>query len=140
MGMRLRMSGENNHQYGLKGDKNASFKGEITWHKNHKLKEFMFYSPDHPRCDRNGRVHLHRLIVEKNHHLFNSDFFEVINGHYCLKKNYIVHHKDFNHTNNELSNLEVMTRGEHTRVHNLINVRRRDAQTGRFLSNKTLKT
>lgn len=35
-----------------------------------------------------------------------------------LKYNEVVHHKDMNHTNNDINNLIVMDRAEHTRLHN----------------------
>lgn len=36
-----------------------------------------------------------------------------------LGSNEVVHHKDEDKTNNELSNLEVMSRSEHNRLHTL---------------------
>ena len=35
-----------------------------------------------------------------------------------LKPNELVHHKDRNKLNNNVTNLEVMLRGDHTRLHN----------------------
>jgi hypothetical protein len=37
--------------------------------------------------------------------------------HRKLRRNETVHHKDFNHYNNELSNLQVLTRSEHQYIH-----------------------
>lgn len=34
-----------------------------------------------------------------------------------LRSDEIVHHKDHNRANNDISNLEIMTRAEHTRLH-----------------------
>lgn len=36
-----------------------------------------------------------------------------------LNKNEVVHHKDFNKLNNDISNLQLLTRGEHSRLHRL---------------------
>lgn len=51
-----------------------------------------------------------------------------------LEKNEVVHHKDGNKRNNAISNLVLMTRSEHARLHALMNYhnRRRDSY-GRFL-------
>lgn len=46
----------------------------------------------------------------------------------------VIHHKDGDPTNNDISNLEVMTRSEHIRLHNYLSPRRnhkRDS-SGRF--------
>jgi len=42
-----------------------------------------------------------------------------------LKKNEIVHHKDGNRANNQIGNLELMTRSEHARHHALENYPKR---------------
>lgn len=111
--------GENNHQYGLKGDKNSSFKKRDTFKKNHKLNEdFVYVDANYPGSQENGRVRKHRLIVEQYHELFNPNYFEHIGKYYVLKKGIDVHHIDGNHDNNELSNLAPMPRSEHTRLHN----------------------
>lgn len=36
-----------------------------------------------------------------------------------LKRSEVVHHKDHDKTNYRLSNLQVMTRGQHNRLHNI---------------------
>jgi hypothetical protein len=41
-----------------------------------------------------------------------------------LRPNEIVHHKDENRTNNDLSNLELLSRGEHSRLHRLLEISR----------------
>ena len=63
-------SGEGNHQYGLKGKLNASFKGDEILKKNNSLIEIRVYDPTHPYCDKDGRVLKHRLIVEEHYKLF----------------------------------------------------------------------
>lgn len=72
--------GEGNHQYGIKGDKNSSFKGNVILRKNNRLIERMVYKPNHPHSDRNGRVKEHRLLVEQNYEMFDEKYFDVING------------------------------------------------------------
>lgn len=110
--------GEGNHQYGLKGDKNSSFKGNVILRKNNGLIERMVYNPTHPYADRNGRIKEHRLLVEQNYEMFDDKYFEVINGKHYLKKNVDVHHINFNHNDNRIENLIPLTRAEHTKLHN----------------------
>lgn len=122
------MSGSGNHQYGTKGEINASFKGYEISRRNHRNVDILVYEPGHPYADKNGRVLKHRLMVENNRNLFNEDFFVLIDGYYALKKEYSVHHKDGNHCNNDISNLEVLTRSEHTTIHNEEKIINRDAK------------
>lgn len=132
--MRIRMTGEGNHQYGLKGKLNASFKEGKLLQKNNNLTEVMYYVGEwYKKSNEHGRVKYHRYLVELNHNLFNSDFFEKIENWYYLKDGYFVHHIDFNHNNNDISNLQVVTKSEHTRIHNLANPRKRSSKNGRFI-------
>lgn len=124
--------GANNHQYGLRGEKNASYKGIELPKKNHKNIDLLVYSPFHPFADRNGRVLKHRLVIEKNAELFNPLFFIEIDGMKYLKKEFVVHHKDGNHSNNSIENLEVLTRSEHTQTHDRNKIIIRDTKTGRI--------
>ena len=109
--------GEGNHQYGLKGDLNASFKGDVVFKKNHSLTERVIYKPERVDCGVSGRIYEHRWLVEENWRMFPEEAFDIINGQHVLKKEYCVHHKDLNHANNDLSNLVVITRAEHTSLH-----------------------
>lgn len=127
-------TGENNHQYGLKGDKNASFKGMERLRNNNSVTEIEIYAPEHPHADQRGRVLVHHLVVEQYYSMFKSEFFDIIDGKYILNKKYVVHHKDGNHNNNDISNLEIMTRGEHTSHHNRINPMPRDDKNGQFIT------
>ena len=68
--------GEKNHQFGLTGDLNSSFKGEEILKTNNSLTEVMVYSPNHPYKNQNGRVKKHRLIVEQNYSLFDEKSIE----------------------------------------------------------------
>lgn len=64
----------------------------------------LIYSPRHPGANSSGYIQEHRIIAEA---LYGGP----------VPKFYIVHHKDENKSNNVLSNLEVMTRLEHSRHH-----------------------
>ena len=124
--------GENNHQYGLKGELNASFKGYKTYKQNHKVIDIMIYMPNHPNANKDGRIVEHRYIVEQNHELFDSSYFEIINNYWCLKKEFQIHHKDGNHNNNNIDNLIITTRSTHTSIHNKEKEIIRDSTTGRI--------
>lgn len=116
--LKSKMRGELNHQFGLLGDKNASFAGnEIISNYGYILE----YCPNHPRPhDKSNphRVKQHRLVIERNHHLFDASLFENINGWIVLKQEYDVHHIDEDKKNNLISNLQVLTRSEHSKLHN----------------------
>ena len=119
--------GENNHQYNLTGDKNSSFKGkEIVSNYGYILE----YCPGHPRpCDtsvKGSRVRQHRLVIERNYKKFDPKYFEEIDGWIVLKDEYDVHHINEIKTDNRLENLQILTRSEHTILHN-----KRDAERAR---------
>ena len=111
-------SGEGNHQYGLKGHLNSSFKGDLIERKNHKNVDIYKYVGYEYEGNQKGRVTLHRYLVQENAYLFGIDNFDLINGQHILKKGLDVHHIDHNHSNNDLDNLQVLTRSEHTSEHN----------------------
>lgn len=112
------MQGEGNHQFGLKGDKNSSFKGYEIPKNNHNLIDYRVYKPDHPFCDKEGRVLKHRLKVERFYFLFKQKYFLKIGDKKYLRPDVHVHHKDNNHCNNRINNLEPLTISEHTSLHN----------------------
>ena len=60
--------------------------------------------PDHPKATRHGYILLHRVIMEN-----------AIGR--MLTELEIVHHKDHDRFNNDISNLELMSRQEHSRIH-----------------------
>ena len=136
---KIYFKGENNHQYGLKGELNASFKGKELSDKNHNNIDIMVYAPNHPFANKHGRVCKHVLVVEENYKNYNKDFFFEKDGKYYLKKGYNVHHIDKNHNNNSPDNLDVLTRSEHTKIHNKEKEIVRDEKTGRIITTVKLK-
>lgn len=113
------MQGENNHQFGLKGELNASFKGAEITKVNHNQVDILVYAPKHPFRRSDDRVKKHRLVVEENYEYFNPIYFIKIGGKMYLKPEVDVHHRNGNHNDNSIENLEPLTRGEHTTEHNL---------------------
>ena len=124
------MSGELNHQYGLVGNKNATFKN------GKKLSSYGYFyvqALDHPFAKgRSKYIFEHRLIAEK--YLLTEENSIEINGKRYLKPEYHVHHKNFDRTDNRPENLEVLTKAEHQALHNKINdpTRKRD-EYGRYM-------
>lgn len=84
------------------GDRNGNWRGGRLYDK--KNGRVLVHSPDHPNATSKGYVYEHRLIMEK--HL----------GRY-LGSDELVHHRDENKDNNDILNLEVMSRSEHMRLH-----------------------
>jgi hypothetical protein len=126
------MSGENNHQYGLKGCLNSSFKHSELTHKNNKFNDVMIYVGDwYAKSNSRGRITKHRYLIELNHSLFDEAFFEKIGDWFYLKNGLEVHHKDLNHNNNELNNLEVLTKSQHRKLHNKLHNQKRNKK-GQF--------
>lgn len=117
--------GECNHQFGLKGELNASFKGSITTKTNNKLMERFVHCPNRPDSNRDGRITEHRLKVLENCNLYDPCFFIDKDGYKIFnpdeKLKISVHHINGNHLDNTLSNLIPLTRSKHKSVHNYIN-------------------
>lgn len=66
--------GKNNHQYGLTGELNSSFKGDKISRKNCKLQDVWVYAPEY-WSNRNGRVLEHHLNILKYKDRFPECFF-----------------------------------------------------------------
>ena len=113
------MQGEGNHQFGLTGDKNASFKGKCI---ESEFGYILEYCPGHPyphdSSNNTTRVFQHRLVIERNSDKFDDIYFEIINGWKVLKPIYEVHHINEVRTDNRLENLQIVTKGEHRIIHN----------------------
>ena len=125
-------SGKGNHQYGLKGKLNASFKGEEIVKKNNNSIDVRVYDPSHPYADKDGRVLKHRLIVEQHFDRFDKKYFEEIKGRIVLKRTSQVHHLNEDHNDNRIENLIPVTRTEHRTIHNLNKYIVRDPENGRI--------
>lgn len=69
----------------------------------------MIYRPDHKYCWTNGYVPEHRLIYEEYHKC-------------CLLLWADVHHKNEDTQDNRIENLEVMTKSQHTILHNRVDM------------------
>lgn len=121
------MSGEKNHQYGIRGEQNSSWKGGVT---TSSYGYNLVYMPEHPFCNIDGRVFEHRLVAEQ--YLLNDDNSIEINGKRYLKPEFIVHHIDENRKNNDVNNLMVMTEREHRILHNKKRPRKRN-EKGQFI-------
>ena len=109
---RFTMAGEKNHQYGLKGDKNASWKSDSYIRLGYKKIRVL----DHPFRDSDDFVPEHRLVAEK--YLLTEENSIEINGKRYLKPELEVHHIDENKLNNSPGNLLVLTKSEHRTLHN----------------------
>lgn len=139
IGKKEYMKGELNHQYGLKGNKNA------TWKSDRKISNFGYVLVrclDHPFSNKNNWVCEHRLIAEK--YLLTEENSIMVNGKRYLSKEYDVHHINFDRSDNRIENLMVLTKKEHRTLHNKLNPNKRDKTTGRMLKRdediRTLRT
>lgn len=123
------MKGCNNHQYGLKGDKNASWKSDkhISRYGYIQIRKL-----DHPFRDSDDFVFEHRLVAEE--FLLNYNNSVEINGKKYLHPDYVVHHINFNRQDNRVENLMILTKQQHQQLHNLLNNNKRNPDTGRFES------
>jgi len=112
------MQGDQNHQFGLIGEQNASFKsGCLVTNLGYVLESCMGHPYPHDRSKKSSRVLQHRLIVERNHQLFNESYFECINSRIVLKPEFEVHHINENKQDNRVENLQIMTKSEHMSLH-----------------------
>ena len=106
------MSSSGNHQFGLKGSYNSSWKSDekIT---NYGYKKIRCIN--HPFKDCDNFVFEHRLVAEE--FLLNAENSISINGKLYLRKDYVVHHIDENKLNNKVENLLIVTKEEHAKIH-----------------------
>ena len=107
------MLGENNHQFGLKGSNNP------TWKSDEKINRSgyrMIRVLDHPFKNCDGFVLEHRLVAEK--YLLTDENSVIIDGKKYLDPNLEVHHIDGNRLNNSPSNLLILTHEQHRQYHN----------------------
>lgn len=126
---KIYMVGENNHQYGLRGELNASYKGKdkITKYGYRQIQVW-----EHPFAVGAGHYVLeHRLVAEK--YLLDEKNSVEINGKKYLSPEYIVHHINGDRLDNRVENLQVMTASQHQSLHDTIRLAtcKRD-EKGRF--------
>ena len=106
------MKGEGNHQYGLKGCLNSS------WKSDRKISTYgyiLIRQLDHPFCTKGGFVFEHRLVAEK--FLLNDKNSVEIKGKKYLSPDFCVHHIDGNKQNNNVDNLKILSLKEHASIH-----------------------
>lgn len=70
---------------------------------------------DHPFAVNNGWVRQHRLVAEK--YLLTDENSVEVEGERYLDPKLEVHHKNQKRTDNRPSNLEIMTKSEHMKLH-----------------------
>jgi hypothetical protein len=95
---------KNRYRTDLKGSNHPMWKGGIVTNWSNYLRA---YSPNHPYKAVDNKVRVHRLVIEE----FYSWFFGV--PIYFDPKIYDVHHKDGNKHNNDIMNLELLTKSDH---------------------------
>jgi len=108
----IKMSGEGNHQYGLKGCLNAS------WKSDERISTYgyrLIRNIDHPFKNGDDFVFEHRLIVEAN--MLTPENSVTINNTQYLSPDWDVHHIDFNRLNNKPTNLFPLPTSLHMSFH-----------------------
>jgi len=130
--------GKNNHQFGLKGELNASFKNDYKIINGY----ILLRNISHPFSSKKGFVLSHRLIMEEYLRSFNpeSEYLIEFNNQLFLSPNVIVHHKNQNKLDNRIKNLQIMDLSEHIILHNNLNLKNiiRD-ENGKFLKRRQNK-
>lgn len=122
--------GNGNHQYGVTGSKNASWKSDKR-HEYDDNKYTLIRVEDHPFRSKSNFVPEHRLIAEK--YLLNENNSIKINDKLYLKPECVVHHIDLNKKNNSIDNLYVFENESlHTLFHNLYKTKRVESLEGFF--------
>lgn len=132
-------TGEGNHQFGLKGSLNPTYKSDIRVNQHGYMQIRAVF---HPFKDSGNWCFLHRLVMEQ--YLKDTgrvDILEPVDGYseLYLGKNYIVHHIDGDKTNNVIANLKIMTLAEHSRLHYPEKCIERNPENGQYISGKKLK-
>lgn len=127
------MKGENNRQYGLKGELNSSFKDDYRFSSYGYIlvRELL-----HPFRNYDDMIFLHRLIYEQYLRDYEpaSPYLIQVEGfdQFYLDPSVIIHHINGNKLDNNLYNLEVLSLGDHTAHHNMSIQFGRDS-LGRFV-------
>lgn len=87
--------------------KNPQFNPNWRGGKRSKDGYVLIYAPNHPKATANNTVYEHQLVMEQ--HI----------GRY-LKKGEVVHHIDGNRSNNDISNLLLLTNSDHAKLHAIL--------------------
>ena len=130
---KLLMQGAGNHQYGLKGQKNSSWKSDV---KESRYGYIAVRCPNHPFRGKDDFVFEHRLVAEK--YLLTNENSVEIEGKKYLRHDYVVHHKNFDRMDNRPENLEVLTHAEHQRLHASLNMNGRN-EKGQFVKGDAIR-
>lgn len=102
--------GENNSNYGKYGSKSANWNGGLVYDQTHGY--LFIYKPYHPFVNKRGYVRFHRIVMEI--------YLSIKYGYpVYINPNLIVHHINHIKTDNRPSNLQIMTKGEHSIIHRL---------------------
>jgi len=129
--------GENNHQFGLKGELNDSFKSDIVMSVYGYI---LTRNMTHPFRTKGNFVFFHRLVME-NYLKTNepdSDNLVDVNGELFLSPDILVHHMNENKLDNRLENLMCLNLSEHVTLHNKKMGLDRD-ESGRFMQRGRVK-
>ena len=121
-------AGGSNHQYGLKGSSNS------TWKSDYKITNYGYRKIrvlEHPLRDCDDFVFEHRLVAEK--YLLNDDNSIEIDGVKYLNPKLEVHHIDNNKLNNDICNLMILTKSEHSKLHYRTKNLKRDNRTDKLI-------
>ena len=112
--------GENNPNYNNRGSKNPLWKGDT------KMSSYGYILrklPNHPFANGDGHIFEHRYVAEQ--YLLTPENSVIVDGKAYLSPEYDVHHIDKCRTNNDVSNLMVLTRSEHMKLHQKLRAQER---------------
>ena len=104
--------GCNNPNYGNTGSNNPLWKSD---NRTSYYGYILVRKPDHPFANCDGFVFLHRLIAEQ--YLLTDENSVVVDGVRYLSPCFEVHHIDFDKTNNNPANLQILSKSDHMKLH-----------------------